>query len=170
LESLINEVSNSSSHDIQYCDTNILPILGGLAYEITTVAMKLVTSPSNFIPKLLELINARFSTDVDLDKFHNYRYFGELLNLVGMLSRVVSQIDDNMTRSVFGSALEIFERFLERLLLGNKVFFTKNEQKSRIKALILIDHIKGNVFTINLTSPDLFEARGEANLILGLHK
>jgi len=49
-------------------------------------------------------------------------------------------------------------------------FFTKIEQKSTIKALTLIDHIKGNGFTINLTSPDLFEARGEANLILGLHK
>jgi len=90
--------------------------------------------------------------------------------LVGMLSRVVSQIDDNMTRSVFASAPEILERVLERVLLGTNVFFTKIEQKSTIKALTLIDHIKGNGFTINLTSPDLFEARGEANLILGLHK
>ncbi len=169
LESLINEVYNSTSHDIGEWDIDIVCLLCGLA-EITTVAMKLITSPSNFIPKLLELISLQLSTDVDLDKFLNYRYFRELLNLVGMLSRVVSQIDDNMTRSVFASAPEILERVLERVLLGTNVFFTKIEQKSTIKALTLIDHIKGNGFTINLTSPDLFEARGEANLILGLHK
>ncbi|KAH9564886.1 hypothetical protein CY35_04G048400 [Sphagnum magellanicum] len=169
LESLINEVYNSTSDDIGGCNIDIVCLLCGLA-EITTVAMKLITSPSNFIPKLLELISLQLSTDVDLDKFLNYRYFRELLNLVGMLSRVVSQIDDNMTRSVFASAPEILERVLERVLLGTNVFFTKIEQKSTIKALTLIDHIKGNGFTINLTSPDLFEARGEANLILGLHK
>jgi len=169
LESLINENYNSTSHDIGEWDINIVCLLCGLT-EITTMAMKLVTSPSNFIPKILKLISARLFTDVDLDKFHNYIYFGELLNLVGMLSRVVSQIDDNMTRSVFASAPEILERVLERLLLDTNVFFTKNEQKSTIKALTLIDHIKGNGFTKNLTSPDLFEARGEANLILGLHK
>jgi hypothetical protein len=44
------------------------------------------------------------------------------------------------------------------------------EQNSTIKALTLIDPAKGNAFTINSTSPDLFQARGEANLILGLHK
>jgi len=168
-ESIINEVYNSTSYGIGVRDIDIVSLLCGLA-EITTVAMKLVTSPSNFIPKLLELISVRLSTDVVLDKFTNYRYFGELLNLVGMLSRVVSQIDDNITRSVFASAPEILERVLERLLLGTNIFFTENEQKSTIKALTLIDHMKGNGFTINLTSPDLFEARGEANLILGLHK
>jgi predicted negative regulator of RcsB-dependent stress response len=47
---------------------------------------------------------------------------------------------------------------------------TTGQQKSTIKALTLIDHAKGNAFTINLTSPHLFEARGEASLILGLHK
>ncbi|CAM6023027.1 unnamed protein product [Sphagnum balticum] len=169
LESLINEVYNSTSHDIQYHDIDIIHLLGDLAYEITTVAMKLVTSPSNFIPKLLELISAPLSTNVDLVKFHNFEgaiYFGELVNLVGMLSRVVSQIDDNMTTSVFASAPKI----LERLLLDANVSLTPREQKFTIKALTLIDHAKGNGFTINVTSPDLFEARGEANLILGLHK
>jgi hypothetical protein len=173
LESLINEVYNSTSHDIQYHDIAIIRLLGGLADEITTVVMKMVTSPSNFIPKLLKLISAPLSTNVDLVKFYNYRnkiYFGELLNLVGMLSRVVSQIDDNMTRSVFASAPEILERLLEKLLLDTNVSLTTEEQKSTIKALTLIDRIKGNSFPINLTSPNLFEARGEANLILGLHK
>jgi hypothetical protein len=167
LESLINEVYNSTSHDIQQHD--IVCLLCGLAYEITTVAMKIVTSPSGFIPKLLELISARFSTDVDSVKVHIFRdkiYFGELLNLVGLLSRAVSHIDDNMTRSVFASAPGI----LERVLLDANVSLTTEQQKSTIKALTLIDHAKGNAFTINLTSPDLFEARGEANLILGLHK
>jgi hypothetical protein len=169
LESLINEVYNSTSHYIQQHDIDIVCLLCGLAHEITTVAMKIVTSPSGFIPKLLELLSARFSTDVDLVKVHIFRdeiYFGELLNLVGILSRAVSHIDDNMTRSVFASAPGI----LERLLLDAKVSLTTEQQKSTIKALTLIDHAKGNVFTINLTSPDLFEARGEANLILGLHK
>jgi len=169
LESLINEVYNSTLHDIQQHDIDIVHLLCRLAYEITTVAMKMVTSPSYFIPKVLELISARFSTDVDLVKLHGYNdeiYFGELLNLVGILSRAVSQIDDNMTRSVFASAPGI----LERLLLDADVSLTTREQKSTIKALTLIDHTKGNGFTINWTSPDLFEARGEANLILGLHK
>jgi len=59
LESLINEVYNSTSHDIQEHDIDIVCLLCGLAYEITPmVAMKLVASPSNFIPKLLELISA----------------------------------------------------------------------------------------------------------------
>jgi hypothetical protein len=168
LESFINEIYNSTSHDIQPQDINIVRFLCGLAYEITT-AMKIVTSPSGFIPKLLELINTRFSTDVDLVKVHIFRdeiYFGELLNLVGILSRAVSHIDDNMTRSVFASAPGI----LERVLLDANVSLTTEQQKSTIKALTLIDHAKGNAFTINLTSPDLFEARGEANLILGLHK
>jgi len=169
LESLINEVYNSTSHDIGWPDIDIVRLLYGLA-EITMVAMKLVISPSNFFPKLLELISVRLSTDVDLDKFCNYRYFRKLLKLVEMLSRVVSQIDDNMTRSVFASAPEILERLLEKLLLDANVSFTTEAQKSTIKALTLIDRIKGNGFTINLTSPDLFEARGEANLILGLHK
>jgi hypothetical protein len=172
LESIINEVYNSTSPDIGRCDLHIIGLLGGLA-EITTVAMKLVTSPSNFIPKLLELISARLSTNVDLVKFHTYTYkiyFGKLMNLVEKLSRVVSQIDDNMTRSVFASTPEILERLLERLLLDPIVSFTTEEQKSTIKALTLIDRIKGNSFPINLTSPNLFEARGEANLILGLHK
>jgi hypothetical protein len=169
LESLINEVYNSTSHDIQQHDIDIVCLLCGLAYEITTVAMKMVTSPSDFIPKLLKLISARFSTDVDLIKLHNLEdenYFRELLNLVGILSKVVSQIDDNMTRSVFASAPGI----LERLLLHANVSLTIAEQKSMIKALTLIDPAKGNAFTINLTSPELFEGRGEANLILGLHK
>jgi hypothetical protein len=135
--------------------------------------MKLVTSPSNFIPKLLELISAPLSTNVDLVKFHNYIdkfYFEELLELLGMLSGVVSRIDDNMARSVFASAPETLERLLEKLLLDTNVSSTTEEQKWTIKALTLIDRIKGNGFTINLTSPDLFVARGETNLILGLHK
>jgi len=170
LESLINEVYNSTSHDIQMHDIDIVRLLCGLAYEITTmVAMKLVAFPSNFIPKLLELISARFSTDVDLLKLHNFKdeiYFLKLLNLVGILSRVVSHIDDNMSTSVFASAPGI----LENLLLDTNVSLTTGEQKSTIKALTLIDSAKGNAFTINLTSPDLFKARAEANLILGLHK
>jgi hypothetical protein len=169
LESLINEVYNSTLHDIKQHDIDIVYLLCGLAYEITMVAMKMVASPSDFIPKLLELISAQFSTDVDLVKLHDPLdeiYFGELLYLVGILSRTVSQIDDNMTRSVFASAPGI----LERLLLDADVSLTIEEQKSTMKALTLIDHAKGNAFTINLTSPDLFEARGEGNLILGLHK
>jgi len=71
-----------------------------------------------------------------------------------------------MTESVFASAPGI----LERLLLDTNVSLTTEEQKSTIKALTLIDPAKGNGFTINLTSPDLFDARGKANLILGLHK
>ncbi|KAH9566810.1 hypothetical protein CY35_04G148600 [Sphagnum magellanicum] len=169
LESLINEVYNSTSHDIRERDIDIVCLLCSLA-KITTVAMKLISSPSNFIPKLLKLITARLSTDVDLDIFPKNRYFGKLLNFVEKLSRVVSKIDDNMTRSVFASAPEILERLLEKLLLDANVFLTTEEQQSTIKALTLIDHIKGNGFTINLTSPNLFEARGEANLILGLHK
>jgi len=170
VESLINEVYSSTSHDIQQRDVDIVRLLCGLAYEITTmVAMKLVTSPLDFIPKLLELISARFSIDVDLIKLHNLKdeiYFQELLSLVVILSRTVFQMDDNMTTSVFASAPGI----LEKLLLDANVYLTTVEQKSTIKALTLIDHTKGNAFTINLTSPDLFEARGEANVILGLHK
>jgi hypothetical protein len=169
LESLINEVYNSTSHDIQQHDIDIVCLLCGLSYEITTVAMKMVTSQSYFIPKLLELISARFSTDVDLIKLHdlnNAIYFRKLLKLMGILSRVVSRIDDNMTKSAFASAPGI----LERLLLDTNVSLTTKEQKSTIKAFTLIDHVKGNAFTINLTSPDLFEARAEANIILGLHK
>jgi hypothetical protein len=167
LESLINEVYNSTLHDIQQHDIDILHLLCRLAYEITRVAMKMVTFPSDFIPKLLKLISARFSTHVNLVKLHNFNngiYFGELLNLVGILSRVVSQIDDNMTVSASAPGI------LERLLLDADVSLTTREQKSTIKALTLIDHTKANGFTINSTSPDLFEARGEANLILGLHK
>jgi len=166
LESLVNEVYNSISHDIGWPDFHIVSLLCALA-EITTVAMKLVTSPSNFIPKVLELINARVSTDVDWIEFHDPRdeiYFQKLLNLVGILSKVVFQMDDNMTTSVFGSAPWI----LERLLLGTNVSLTI--QKSLIRALTLIDRTKGNAFTINSTSPDLFKARGGANLILGLYK
>jgi tetratricopeptide (TPR) repeat protein len=173
LESLINEVSNSTSHDLQWPDIEIIRLLGDLAYEITTVAMKLVTSPSNFIPKLLDSISTQISTNVDLVKFHSYKdkiYFGEVLNMVGMLSTVVSQIDNNMTRSVFASVPEILERLLEKLLSDAPDSSTTQEQKSTIKALTLIDRTKGNDFTINLTSPHLFEARGEAYLILGLHK
>ncbi len=169
LESLINEVYNSTSHDIQQHDIGIVCLLCGLADEITTVAMKIITSPSGFIPKLLELINTRFSTDVDLVKLRKPQdeiYFGKLLKLVEILSRVVCHIHDNMTRSVFASAPGI----LERVLLDANVSLTAEQQKSTIKALTLIDHAKGNAFTINLTSPDLFKARGEANLILGLHK
>jgi hypothetical protein len=169
VESLINEVYNSTSHDIWERNIDIVRLLCGLAYEITTVAMKMVTSPSDFIPKLLQLINARFSTDVDLVNLHNFNfelYFQALLNLVGILSRVVSHIDDNMTRSVFASAPGI----LEKLLLDVDVSLTTKEQKSTIKALTLIDHAKGNAFTINLTSPKLFDARGRANLMLGLHQ
>jgi hypothetical protein len=169
LESLINEVYNSTSHDIQQHDIDIVCLLCGLTYEITTVAMKMVTSQSYFIPKLLELINTRFSTDVDLTKLHNLKdeiYFRELLNLVEILSRAVSQIDDNLTKNAFASAPGI----LERLLLDTNVSLTTEEQKSTIKALTLINSAKGNAFTINLTSPDLFEARAEANIILGLHK
>ncbi|CAM6045891.1 unnamed protein product [Sphagnum compactum] len=98
LESLINELYNSASHDIQEHDIDILCLLCGLANEITMAAMKM------------------------------------------------------------------------RLLLDTNVSLATEAQKSTIKALTLIDHAKGNAFTINLTSPDLFEARGEANLILGLHK
>jgi tetratricopeptide (TPR) repeat protein len=169
LESLINEVYNSTSHDIQQHDIDIVCLLCGLSYEITTVAMKMVTSQSYFIPKLLELISARFSTDVDLIQLHDLNngiYFRKLLKLMGILSRVVSRIDDNMTKSAFASAPGI----LERLLLDTNVSLTTKEQKSTIKAFTLIDHVKGNAFTINLTSPDLFEARAEANIILGLHK
>jgi hypothetical protein len=169
LESLINEVYNSTSHDIREHDIDIVRLLEGLTYEITTVAMKMVTSPLGFIPRLLELISTRFSTGVDLVKLHDLKYeiyFGELLNLLGILSRAMSQIDDNMTRSVFAFAPGI----LERLLLDADVSLTIKEQKSTIKALTLIDPTKGNTFTINLISPDFFEARGEANLILGLHK
>jgi hypothetical protein len=169
LESLINEVYNSTSHYIQQHDIDIVCLLCGLTYEITTVAMKMVTSQSYFIPKLLELISAQFSTHVDLIKLHNLEdeiYFRELLNLMAILSRAESQIDDNMSTSVFASAPGI----LERLLLDTNVSLTTEEQKSTIKALTLIDSAKGNAFTINLTSPDLFKARAEANLILGLHK
>jgi hypothetical protein len=169
LESLINEVYNSTSHDIQQHDIDIVCLLCGLGYEITTVAMKMVTSPLDFIPKLLKLISTRFSTNVDLGIVHNFTdkiYFRELLNLVGILSRAVSEINDNMTRSVFASAPGI----LERLLLDADVSLITEEQQSTIKALTLTDYAKGNAFTINLTSPYLFEARGEANLILGLHK
>jgi len=169
LESLINEVYNSTSHDIGEHDIEIVRLLCGLAYEITTVAVKMVTSPLDFIPKLLRLISTRFSTNVDLVKLHNFKdeiYFQEVLNLVGILSRVVSHIDDNMSRSVFASAPGI----LERLLIDTNVSLTIKEQKSTIKALTLIDPTKGNAFTINLTSPDLFDTRGKANLILGLHK
>jgi hypothetical protein len=173
LELLFNEVYNSTSHDIQLHDIDIVRLLSGLAYEITAVVMKMVTSPSDFIPKLLELINARFSTYVDLVKSHGIQpylvkiiYFEELLNLLGILSRAVSHIDDNMIRSVFASAPRILERFLSDV----DVSLTTQQQKSTIKAFTLIDPAKGNGFTINLTSPDLFEARGEANLILGLHK
>jgi tetratricopeptide (TPR) repeat protein len=169
LESLINEVYNSTSHDIGEHDIEIVRLLCGLAYEITTVAVKMVTSPLDFIPKLLRLISTRFSTNVDLVKLHNFKdeiYFQEVLNLVGILSRAVSQIDDNMTKSVFASAPGI----LERLLIDTNVSLTIKEQKSTIKALTLIDPTKGNAFTINLTSPDLFDTRGKANLILGLHK
>jgi hypothetical protein len=172
LESLINEVYNSTSHDIEEHDIDIVRLLSGLAYETSAVAMKMVTSPSDFIPKLLELINAQFSTYGDLVKLHGIQpylveiYFEELLNLLGILSRAVSHIDDNMTRSVFASA----PRILERLLLDEDVSLPTQQQKSTIKAFTLIDHAKGNGFTINLTSPHLFEARGEANLILGLHK
>jgi hypothetical protein len=152
---------------------DIVCLLCSLAEITTVVTMKLVTSPSNFIPKLLELISTRLSTNVDWAKCQNFInkiYLGELLNLVAMLSRVMSQINDNMTRFVFASAPKILERLLERLLSNANVSFTTEEQESTIKALTLIDHIKGNGFTINLTSPDLFEARGEANVILGLHK
>ncbi len=158
LESLINEVYNSTSHDKQEDNIDIVLLLCGLASEIT-VAIKMVTSPSDFIPKLLELINARL---------HNFKvefYFQELLKLVGILSSV-SQIHDNMTTSVFASAPGI----LERLLLDSNVSLTTKEQKYTIKALTLIDPAKGNAFTINLTSPHLFSARGKANFILGLHK
>jgi hypothetical protein len=170
LESLINEVYNSTSHGIQQHDIDIVCLLCGLTYEITTMAAtKMVTSQSYFIPKLFELISTRFSTDVDFIKLHNLKdeiYFGDLLNLVVILSRAVSQIDDNMTKSAFASAPGI----LESLLLDANVSLTTEEQKSTIMAFTLIDPAKGNDFTINLTSPDLFEARGEANLILGLHK
>ncbi len=121
------------------------------------------------IPKLLELISAPFFTNVDMVKLCDYRngtYLKELLNLVGILSRTMFQIDDNMTRNVFASA----PRILEKLLLDPDVFFTTKEQKSMIKALTLIDPTKGNAFTINLTSPNLFDARGRANLMLGWHK
>jgi tetratricopeptide (TPR) repeat protein len=166
LESLINEVYNSTTHDIQEHDIRTVSLLCGLADEIT-VAMKMVTSRSNFIPKLLELINARLSTNVTkLDEYRGEIYFMKVLNLVGILSRALPQIDDNMTRSVFAST----PRILESLLSDAYVPLTTEEQKSTIKALTLIDHAKGNAFTINLTSPHLFEARGDANLILGLHK
>jgi len=93
LESLINEVYNSTSHDIGEHNIEIVRLLCGLAYEITTVAVKMVTSPSDFIPKLLGLISARFSTDLDLVELHNFNdeiYFQELLKLVGILARAVS--------------------------------------------------------------------------------
>jgi hypothetical protein len=93
LESLINEVYNSTSHDIGEHNIEIVRLLCGLAYEITTVAVKMVTSPSDFIPKLLGLISARFSTDLDFVELHNFNdeiYFQELLKLVGILARAVS--------------------------------------------------------------------------------
>jgi len=169
LESLINEVYNSTSYDIGEHDIDIVCLLCALAYEITTVAVKMLTSPSDFIPTLLKLISTRFCTDLDMVKLHNFNdeiYFQELLNLVGILARAVSQIDNNITKSVFASAPGI----LERLLFDTDISLTIQEQKSTIKALTLIDPAKGNAFTINSTSPDLFDARGEANLILGLHK
>jgi hypothetical protein len=159
LESLMNEVCNSTSHDIVVHTIHIVQTLCDLASEIT-VAIKMVTYPSDFFPKLLKIINAQL---------HNFKveiYFQKLLNLVRILSRAVSHIDDKMTISVFASA----PRILESLLLDTNISLTTEEQKSMIKALTLIEHAKGNAFTINLTSPDLFEARGEANLILGLHK
>jgi hypothetical protein len=52
LESLINEVYNLTSHDIGEHDIDILRLLCCLTYEITIVVMKMVTSPSGFIPKL----------------------------------------------------------------------------------------------------------------------
>jgi tetratricopeptide (TPR) repeat protein len=81
--------------------------------------------------------------------------------LVEILSRAVPHIDDKMT---------IAPGIWERLLLYPNISFTTQGQKSMIKALTLIDHARSNAFTINSTSPDLFQARGEANLILGLHK
>jgi hypothetical protein len=156
LESLMNEVCNSTSHDITI---DIVHLLCDLASEIT-VGIKMVTYPSDFFPKLLEIINAQ------LHNFKVENYFPKILNLVGILSRAVSHIDDKMTISVFSSTPGI----LESLLLDANISLTTVEQNSMIKALTLIDHAKGNAFTINSTSPDLFEARGEANLILGLHK
>jgi hypothetical protein len=156
LESLMNEVCNSTSHDITI---DIVHLLCDLASEITVV-IKMVTYPSDFFPKLLEIINAQ------LHNFKVENYFPKILNLVGILSRAVSHIDDKMTISVFASTPGI----LESLLLDANISLTTVEQNSMIKALTLIDHAKGNAFTINSTSPDLFEARGEANLILGLHK
>jgi hypothetical protein len=159
LESLMNEVCNSTSHDIGVHTIDIVHLLCDLTSEIT-VAIKMVTYPSDFFPKLLEIINAQ------LHNFKVENYFQKILNLVGILSRAVSHIDDKMTISVFASAPGI----LESLLLDTNISLTTEEQKSMIKALTLIDHAKGNAFTINSTSPDLFEARGEANLILGLPK
>jgi len=159
LESLMNEVCNSTSHDIGVHTIDIVDLLCDFASEIT-MAIKMVTYPSDFFPKLLEIINAQ------LHNFKVENYFRELLNLVGILSRAVSHIDDKMTISVFASTPGI----LESLLLDTNIYLTMEKQKSMIKALTLIDHTKGNAFTINSTSPDLFQARGEANLILGLHK
>jgi hypothetical protein len=168
INEVINEVYNSTSYVIKDHDIDIVCLLCGLASEIT-VAVKMLTPPSDFIPKLLKLISARSSTYVDLYQSHDLNdeiYFRELLNLVEILSRTVYQIDDNTTRSAFASTPGI----LEWLLLDPKFSWTTKEQKCMIKALTIIGHAKGNAFTINLKSPDFFEASGEANLILGLHK
>jgi tetratricopeptide (TPR) repeat protein len=154
LESLMNEVCNSTSHDIGVHTIDIVHLLCDLASEIT-VAIKMVTYPSDSLPKLLEIINAQ------LRNFKDEIYFRELLKLVEILSRAVPHIDDKMT---------IAPGIWERLLLYPNISFTTQGQKSMIKALTLIDHARSNAFTINSTSPDLFQARGEANLILGLHK
>jgi hypothetical protein len=150
----MNEVCNSTSHDIGVHTIDIVHLLCDLASEIT-VAIKMVTYPSDSLPKLLEIINAQ------LRNFKDEIYFRELLKLVEILSRAVPHIDDKMT---------IAPGIWERLLLYPNISFTTQGQKSMIKALTLIDHARSNAFTINSTSPDLFQARGEANLILGLHK
>jgi hypothetical protein len=168
LESIINEVYNSTSYDIGEHDIDIVCLLCGLASE-RMVAVNMVTSPSDFIPKLLELISARSFTYVDIYESHDFNneiHFRELLNLMAILARTVYQIDDHMTRSAFASTPGI----LERLLLDPQFSWTTKEQKSMIKALTIIGHANGNAVTINLKSPDFFEAIGEANLILGLHK
>jgi tetratricopeptide (TPR) repeat protein len=167
LDELINLVycpSYMQNHDI-----DIVRSLCGLIYETRDVAMKMLESPLGPILKLLDSISTKLFPNVDSAKLNDLNheiYFQELLNLVGILARAVSQIDVNTNRSVFAFAPGI----LERLLSFRNASLTTEQQKSTIKALTLIHHAQDRAFTRVLTSPYLFEARGEANLILGLHK
>lgn len=169
LDSLVNIVYNPNSCDIQEHDIDIVRSLYGLIYEIRNVAMIMLTFSTGSIAKLLNFISRELSPNVDSAKLNNLNhdiYFQELLNMVGIFAIAISQIDGNRSKSVFAFAPGI----LENLILYHNASLTTEQQKSTIKALTLIYHAKGNAYTKDLTSPYLFEARGEANLILGLHK